>query len=158
MNGKGVSRGTVYTLNATDRHCICYGSQSFGSYKETKTSKTLKACDDITTGDLIAGPNLRNGRESRDRIGTLQSKENGGYSLNATHPVRIECLIRRLTPLECCRLQGFPDWWEEGLDGSDSARYRMWGNGVALPCVLYVMEGIAAEELARYLKEENEEW
>lgn len=158
MNGKGVSRGTVYTLNATDRHCICYGSQSFGSYKETKTSKTLKACDDITTGDLIAGPDLRNGRESRDRIGTLQSKENGGYSLNATHPVRIECLIRRLTPLECCRLQGFPDWWEEGLDGSDSARYRMWGNGVALPCVLYVMEGIAAEELARYLKEENEEW
>lgn len=144
MNGNGVSRGTVYTLNATDRHCICYGIQSFGSYRETKTRKTLQACDDITTGDLIAGLDLRNGRESRDRVGTLQAKENGGYSLNATHPVRIEGLIRRLTPLECCRLQGFPDWWEEGLDGSDSARYRMWGNGVALPCVLYVMEGIAA--------------
>ena len=51
--------------------------------------------------------------------------------------------VRRLTPLECCRLQGFPDWWEDGVDGSDSARYKMWGNGMALPCVLYVMEGIA---------------
>lgn len=52
-------------------------------------------------------------------------------------------IIRRLTPLECCRLQGFPDWWEDGVAGSDSARYKMWGNGMALPCVLYVMEGIA---------------
>ena len=52
-------------------------------------------------------------------------------------------LVRRLTPLECCRLQGFPDWWEAGVSGSDSARYKMWGNGMALPCVLYVMEGIA---------------
>lgn len=51
--------------------------------------------------------------------------------------------VRRFTPLECCRLQGFPDWWEDGVDGSDSARYKMWGNGMALPCVLYVMEGIA---------------
>ena len=52
-------------------------------------------------------------------------------------------IIRRLTPLECCRLQGFPDWWEEGIEGSDTARYKMWGNGMALPCVLYVMQGIA---------------
>jgi DNA (cytosine-5)-methyltransferase 1 len=53
--------------------------------------------------------------------------------------------VRRLTPLECCRLQGFPDWWEDGVSGSDSARYKMWGNGMALPCVLYVMEGIVDE-------------
>lgn len=52
-------------------------------------------------------------------------------------------IVRRLTPLECCRLQGFPDWWESGVQGSDSARYKMWGNGMALPCVLYVMDGIA---------------
>lgn len=53
--------------------------------------------------------------------------------------------VRRFTPLECCRLQGFPDWWEDGVNGSDSARYKMWGNGMALPCVLYVMEGIVDE-------------
>ena len=51
--------------------------------------------------------------------------------------------VRRLTPLECCRLQGFPDWWCDGVEGSDTAQYKMWGNGVALPCVLYIMEEIA---------------
>ena len=50
-------------------------------------------------------------------------------------------VVRRLTPLECCRLQGMPDWWEEGVNGADSARYKMWGNGMALPNALYVMEG-----------------
>lgn len=54
-------------------------------------------------------------------------------------------IVRRFTPLECCRLQGFPDDWESGVKGSDSARYKMWGNGMALPCVLYVMEGIVNE-------------
>lgn len=96
-------------------------------------------------------------------------------------------IIRRLTPTECARLQGFPDWWGEvkdigaddpsvaffrevyrldcrikgkkitgGIIGSperiaqwhnrlhtDSAEYKMWGNGIALPNALYVMEGIA---------------
>lgn len=51
-------------------------------------------------------------------------------------------IVRRLTPLECCRLQGFPDWWEDGVQGSDSARYKMWGNGMALPNMLHVMKGI----------------
>ena len=92
--------------------------------------------------------------------------------------------VRRLTPLECCRLQGFPDFWAQGLGTpepseedidfwvgvfgtyanimggkpksraqivkwlrdphSDAAEYRMWGNGVALPCVAFVLGGIAA--------------
>lgn len=52
-------------------------------------------------------------------------------------------ILRRLTPLECCRLQGFPDDWTAGVEGSDAAQYKMWGNGMALPCVLYVMQGIA---------------
>lgn len=54
-------------------------------------------------------------------------------------------IVRRLTPLECCRLQGFPDWWEDGVEGSDSARYRMWGNGIALPCAEDVLRRIAKE-------------
>lgn len=57
--------------------------------------------------------------------------------------VNQEYLVRRLTPLECCRLQGFPDDWTAGVEGSDAAQYKMWGNGMALPCVLYVMQGIA---------------
>ena len=52
-------------------------------------------------------------------------------------------VVRRLTPTECARLQGFPDWWTADVPHADSAEYKMWGNGVSLPCVLYVMEGIA---------------
>lgn len=52
-------------------------------------------------------------------------------------------IVRRLTPLECCRLQGMPDWWTDGVEGSDAAKYKMWGNGMALPNALYVLEGIA---------------
>ncbi|MBR6426490.1 MAG: DNA cytosine methyltransferase, partial [Clostridia bacterium] len=93
-------------------------------------------------------------------------------------------IVRRLTPVECARLQGFPDWWCAGLETeeptqdeiefwrevfethrrvtgtagkpktdaqivkwlkdphSDSAEYKLWGNGVALPCVFFVLAGI----------------
>ena len=51
-------------------------------------------------------------------------------------------VLRRLTPTECARLQGFPDWWCDGADGSDSAQYKLWGNGVALPCVAFIMDRI----------------
>lgn len=51
-------------------------------------------------------------------------------------------LIRRLTPLECERLQGFPDGWTDVPGASDSARYRALGNSVAIPCVEFVMAGI----------------
>lgn len=51
-------------------------------------------------------------------------------------------IVRRLTPLETCRLQGFPDWWEDGANGSDAARFRMWGNAIALPCAIDVLARI----------------
>lgn len=74
--------------------------------------------------------------------GTLQSKPNGGYSLNYQNPVRIGYAVRRLTPLECLRLQGFPDYWLD-IDGmSDTQKYKAVGNSVAIPCVDYVMQGI----------------
>ena len=52
-------------------------------------------------------------------------------------------LIRRLTPLECERLQGFPDGWTDIPNASDSSRYKALGNSVAIPCVDYVLFGIA---------------
>ena len=54
-------------------------------------------------------------------------------------------VLRRLTPTECARLQGFPDWWVDGANGSDSAQYKLWGNGVALPCVVMIMENIVED-------------
>ena len=102
----------------------------------------------------------------------MQAKPNGGYSLNFSHAVRIHHIVRRLTPLECCRLQGFPDWWVEGCEdhpltgwwaqntgwlkwidphgavtGSDSAQYKLWGNGMALPNMLFVIRNIADTEV-----------
>ena len=53
-------------------------------------------------------------------------------------------LIRRLTPLECERLQGFPDGWTDIPGASDSARYKALGNSVAIPCVEVIMSRIAA--------------
>lgn len=50
--------------------------------------------------------------------------------------------VRRLTPLECERLQGYPDGWTDIPGASDSARYKALGNSVAIPCVEYVLEGI----------------
>ena len=98
--------------------------------------------------------------------------------------VNADWRVRMITPLECARLQGFPDWWTDGLTDSepsdaevrkwqrifdewcdingkkhkspaqvrkwlqtehpDSAKYKLWGNGVALPCVVFVLAGIAA--------------
>lgn len=69
----------------------------------------------------------------------MEKNENSSVSAGRKY------VLRRLTPLECCRLQGFPDWWTDGIDGSDSALYKMWGNGVALPCVADVLGRIAKE-------------
>ena len=55
-------------------------------------------------------------------------------------------VLRRLTPTECARLQGFPDWWCDGADGSDSAQYKLWGNGIALPCAAFIMDMIVNGE------------
>lgn len=54
-------------------------------------------------------------------------------------------VLRRLTPLECLRLMGLPDWWCDGANGSDSAIYKMCGNGLAIPCAYDVMRRIAGE-------------
>jgi DNA (cytosine-5)-methyltransferase 1 len=56
-----------------------------------------------------------------------------------------EWVVRRLTPTECARLQGMPDWWCSDIEHRDAPEYKMWGNGMALPNVMYVMEGLAAE-------------
>ena len=52
-------------------------------------------------------------------------------------------LVRRLTPLECERLQGYPDGWTDVPGASDSARYKALGNSVAIPCVEYLMQRVA---------------
>lgn len=79
-----------------------------------------------------------------DKTGALNCMHDQQAIITSGKPPR-KYIVRRLTPLECCRLQGFPDWWEDGVEGSDSARYKMWGNGIALPCAVDVLERIARE-------------
>ena len=90
----------------------------------------------------------KNAKQGGDGIGenvsfTLTTVEKHGVAYcdkNITDKVQhVSYIVRRLTPLECCRLQGFPDWWEDGANGRDSARYKMWGNGIALPCAVDVI-------------------
>jgi DNA (cytosine-5)-methyltransferase 1 len=50
--------------------------------------------------------------------------------------IHCDSMVRRLTPLECERLQGFPDGWTEGF--SDNRRYKMLGNAVAVPVVEWI--------------------
>lgn len=97
----------------------------------------------------------RNGVENPDINGTLQSKPNGGMSLNLQNVVRECSVVRRLTPLECERLQGFPDGWTDIGDWvdskgkkrqtTDSARYKALGNSIALPPWKWVLKRLSAQ-------------
>ena len=87
--------------------------------------------------------NCRNGSENENVSGTLQAKSNGGISCNLNNVVRSTYVVRRLTPLECTRLQGFPDGWVDIGDwvdtkgkkhkDADSPKYKALGNSIALP-------------------------
>ena len=145
----------MYTLNATEQHGVAYSSSkaSFFTSVEKELANTLVATD-------YKDPPIVNDEDDADYI------------------------VRRLTPTECARLQGFPDWWCDDLatqeptqadidywrevfethrkvmgtsskpksesqiikwlkdPHSDSAEYKMWGNGVALPNVFFVLSGI----------------
>lgn len=52
----------------------------------------------------------------------------------------IEYIARKLTPTECARLQGFPDDWCGDIERKDSEEYKLWGNGIALPCIIPIMK------------------
>jgi DNA (cytosine-5)-methyltransferase 1 len=103
----------------------------------------------------IAAVDCRNGTENADINGTLQAKESGGMSLNLQNTVRTGSSVRRLTPLECERLQGYPDGWTDIGDWtdskgkvhkpSDSARYKALGNSIALPPWRWVLLRITAQ-------------
>ena len=90
----------------------------------------------------VASVDCRNFTEGGEINGTLQTKESGGQSLNLQNTVRQNMVVRRLTPLECERLQGFPDHWTdlgEWTDSkgkrhkdADSPRYKALGNAIAL--------------------------
>jgi DNA (cytosine-5)-methyltransferase 1 len=80
-------------------------------------------------------------RES-DTVGSLSL--GGGKPGQGYQAVRHETIVRRLTELECERLQGYPDGWTEGQTAS--ARYRQLGNSVAVPCVEWIARRLIATD------------
>ena len=65
------------------------------------------------------------------------------YSESVDTEEEVEYVARRLTPTECARLQGLPDDWCADVPHSDSAEYKLWGNGIALPTLLPMMKAMA---------------
>lgn len=127
----------------------------------SEISPTLRAkANDPYREDMaayIASVDCRNFTEGGEINGTLQAKESGGQSLNLQNTVRTGMIVRRLTPMECERLQGFPDGWTdigEWRDSkgklhkdADSPRYKACGNSIALPFWDFLAKRISAQYL-----------
>lgn len=82
---------------------------------------------------MFTSVDCRNGNENPNINGTLQAKSNGGWNANSQNVIREKNHVRRLTPLECERLQGYPDGWTDIPGATDSKRYKALGNSIALP-------------------------
>ena len=176
---------------------VGYAMQGFGDYKESDVGSGLKARDYKDATDLVVEETpvvldrafFNQGQNAQYdpqyyTDGTVPTLVARGPSAVA-HKTEVRYIVRRLTPTECARLQGFPDDWghitpKETLTDeeyrfwhevrnthatindkqikqytkdqmltwynklhTDSAEYKMWGNGIALPTALYVMQGIA---------------
>lgn len=93
--------------------------------------------------DITSAAN-RSNPQPGDPAPTL-STDSRNYLVSNEAPPQRKYIVRRLTPLECCRLQGFPDDYLDDVPGSDSQRYKLWGNGIALPCAYDVLNRIADE-------------
>lgn len=127
-NGKGVKEDESYTFNTVDRHAVC--------------------CPERHTHHFLM--RMREGKEGGGKGALVQKDKSGTIACNNDQTLFQETescyIVRRLTPLECCRLQGMPDDWLDGVNGSDAAKYKLFGNGMALPNALYIMEGLSEDK------------
>ena len=193
-NGNGVNENKSFTLNTVDKHAVVYAidrpafncGSAFGggSITEDGINSTLVARGPSAVAEPSSFyPQMKAESQSLRKgiSNTLVNGTNPGYQNGI---VESNYVVRRLTPSECAKLQGFPWWWAKdlGVDEpsddditfwkkvfedyrlvtsptkkvktekqiikwlknpeSDSAEYKMWGNGIALPCAAYVFAGI----------------
>ena len=150
-NGLGCQPDISYTLTGMDRHAV-FSRQRSDELIENEVVSTQSARQHKDATDLVCQFDIfgqyQYGAYAQGCT-TLRASggDHGGGSENlvaiSDKKSQTHHLIRRLTPLECERLQGFPDGWTDIPTGSDSARYKALGNSVAIPCVDFVMRGIA---------------
>jgi len=141
-NGLGIDEGVAFTLTATDRHAV-FSRQRVDIFLENDVVSTESARQHKDATDLVY----------QETVGALTSSDRKGPNSQYVGQDKLvvdgPLLIRRLTPLECERLQGFPDLWTFIPDAADSARYKALGNSVAIPCVEFLMSSISlAAELS----------
>ena len=139
-----VKDGKIPTLTArmgTGGHNVhiahIYGAKSFSEYEKGRVATLRAAGGNYGGGSENIALCVGNGQANNARL-----QEKAG-ALNCMHDQQIiltSTTIRRLTPTECERLQGLPDGYTEG--GSDTARYKALGNGMAQPCADYVIRRI----------------
>lgn len=150
-NGLGCQPDISYTLTGMDRHAV-FSRQRSDELVENEVVSTQSARQHKDATDLVCQPDIFGQSQYgayAEGCTTLRASggDHGGGSENLVamsgeNPAERR-LIRRLTPLECERLQGFPDGWTDMPGASDSARYKALGNSVAIPCVDFVLRGIA---------------
>ena len=115
--------------------------QDYETWVQGGVVPTMNAFDNgdtRATTIIFYGNRVADIRLQDDKINTLQARMGtGGNNM----PMVATTQVRRLTPLECERLQGFPDGWTEGQ--VDTHRYKQMGNAVAVPVVEWIVQGIA---------------
>jgi len=148
-NGCGWQEDIAYTLTATDHHAV-FSRQRVDVFKDdeiasTQSARQHKDATDLVVQQAVFGQSQFGNYAEGCATLRAQGGDNGGGSENlvAEEYAANTMLIRRLIPLECERLQGFPDGWTDIPSASDAARYKALGNSVAIPCVEYIMHGIA---------------
>lgn len=179
-DGYGNDGDPSFTLNAVEKHADCIGNGQLNQISMSDKANTLDTMHDQqavliayapdtahalhgkanlqfredSETYIVAAVDCRNGRINPDTNGMLQAKEQG-FNLNSNNVVLIWPEVRRLTPMECEKLQGYPDGWTdigewEDSKGkkhkdADSPRYKALGNSIALPFWFWLLRRISAQ-------------
>ena len=188
---------TMYCLNCTENHAVAYGigrpafNQGYNAMFNFQIDEESQPTMVAKGPGAVAEPVYSTSKSSyhtvaeEEKVGTLVASDYKDPPTVSGNSSETEYIIRRLTPSECAKLQGFPSWWCKGLENtspteseidewmqifetyrlavnpdskpktrkavekflknphSDSAEYRLWGNGVSLPVVWFVLAGIS---------------
>jgi DNA (cytosine-5)-methyltransferase 1 len=196
--GSGIDEDVSFTLNTIDRHAVVYAMTTGHFAQVEKEQSPTLLSRDYKDAPIVSQPAYGIDRAAfnqgqnalykpaieEEQQPTLTAKGPGAVAQPASIYPHPDYIVRRLTPTECARLQGFPDYWcsDLGIENpteeditfwsevwethrkingaskkpksrkqiikwlrnphSDASEYKMWGNGVALPCVCFVLTGI----------------
>ena len=149
-----IAEGQSPTLTCTHggEPAVCYtiDEKCANTYVWKEQANTL-AARDYKQPQTVVAVDCRNGTEDEVN-GAIQSS--AAHNINSNNVVRTRYIVRRLTPLECERLQGYPDGWTDigewtdskgkTKQSSDAARYKALGNSIALPPWKWVLKRLCA--------------